>query len=148
MRSGTRSPAGAQRAAAIAADGPDPSWPVKGLQHVLSERLHGYALEARRGRELVDAEGRDRRHPVAADEAGRAEPGDVVDEARPEQGRGEAGAALDQDAGQAAFPQRLKGRLEIDGLAGGRHLDEFDAAVPEDAVPLGRVALERHEPGR
>ncbi len=74
-----------------------------GLQAVGAEPDGLLGLEQRQLGQAVEAEALGGGQPVAADEAGRPEDGQAVDQMLAQQGRGQACPAFDQDPRQPAF---------------------------------------------
>ena len=83
-------------------------------EHVGAEDLGGYVLETRGVRERRQAEIRDRRDAVGADQHRRIDPDQAINEAGAQQRRREPAAAFDQQPSQAARAQHTERRGQID----------------------------------
>src|SRR5437763_1417748 len=92
-----------------------PSPPSPRVEHAsVSYDIAGEPLEGRRLGQRGEAERRDRRHPVAADQPRRVNPDEAVDEPLPQQRGGEPPAAFDEDARQAPPAERSEHRGQIE----------------------------------
>ena len=98
-----------------------------GFQRIVADPLRSFEDEPAHIRELIHAVGRKNRYAVAADRAGRSEPGETVDEPRLEQNGRKRATALYQQTCQTARRQRLQYGEGFRMMIRARcDLDEFD----------------------
>ena len=106
------------------------------------------ADETRHQLQTLHAERLDGRPAIRAHHRGRVEPGDAIHQIGSQQRRGDLGAALHQDLGEAGLGQRGKTLGEIDAGARPGGLDHLHAQVGDGTAALRVGACTDQHPGR